>query len=220
MRTFRDRIQTADKLEVPFIKTLNRECQTHRIAKFGIESTDVRGIHKYIRFADDVSSQFVRYLPDSVIVRTIDSGIGPKTALIEFKVHDTRIKYNSFLNLINREYQKRKLPQDPELTQKDQVFQVERDALDIYKQIASLEVEVIVIGWQRTTNRLIAQYADKIVICNEWVPDPNKSEDGSNTPIYNTHIDSYEPLDVFLSGEFGIQDRVINAIMQSIRGQA
>ena len=218
MRSFSDRTQKANELEIPFIRTLNERCQTHRIAKFGIESTDISGIHEYIRFADDVSSQFVRYLPDSVIVRTADSGIGPKTALIEFKVHDTRIKYNSFLDRINEAYQDRKQPQDPELTQKDQVFQVERDALDIYKQIASLEVEVIVIGWQQTTDRLISQYADKIVICNEWIPDPNRRKAGSGTPIYNTHIDSYEPLDVFCRTEFGIQDHVLDAIMQSIRG--
>ena len=219
MRSFSDRTQTADELETPFIHTLSEICETHKIANFGVENTDVKQLHQYIRNAYDVSSRFVRYLPDSVIVRTDNSGIGPKTALIEFKVHDTRIKYDSFLNLINKEYQGRKQPQDPALTQKDQIFQVERDALDIYKKIASLKVEVIVIGWQKTTNRLIAQYADKIVICNEWIPDPNKHGPGSRTPIYNTHIDSYEPLDTFLSEEFGMQDRVLNAIMQGIRGQ-
>ena len=219
MRSFSDRIQTADELEAAFIRTLNEECETHRIVNFGVENTDISELHEYIRFATDISSRFVRFLPDAVIVRTDDSGIGPKTALIEFKVHDTRIKYNSFLKRINEDYQGRKQPQDPALTQKDQIFQVEKDALDIYKKIASLKVEVIVIGWQKTTNRFRAQYADKIVICNEWIPDPNKRKDGSGTTIYNTHIDSYEPLDTFLSEEFGMQDRVLNAIMQRIRGQ-
>ena len=220
MKSFSDRTRKANELEIPFIRTFNERCQTHRIAKFGIESTDISGIHEYIRFADDVSSQFVRYLPDSVIVRTDGNGIGPKTALIEFKIHDTRIKYDSFLKIINRAYQDRKRPQDPELTQKNQVFQVERDALNIYKQIASLEVEVVVIGWQQTTGRFVAQYADKIVILNEWIPDPKKRDTGSGTPIYNTHIDSYEPLGAFCSREFGIQDHVLDAIMQSIRGQS
>ena len=217
MKDFGDRTQKADELESPFIQTLNAVCGTHEIAKFGIESTDISEIHEYIRFANDVSSRFIRFLPDSVIVRTDDSGIGLKTALIEFKIHDTRIKYDSFLNRINEAYQDRKQPQDPELTQKDQVFQIERDALDIYKRIASLQVKVIIIGWQQTTGRFVAQYADKIVILNEWIPDPNRREKGSGTPIYNTHIESYQPLDTFLSEEFGIQDHVLNAIMQSIR---
>ena len=219
MKSFGDRTRQADNLETPFIRTLNEICQTHKIAKFGIENTDISELHQYIRFATDVSSRFVRYLPDSVIVRTSDSGIGPKTALIEFKVHDTPIRYNSFLNRINEAYQDRKQPEDPELTQKDQIFQVEKDALDIYTQIAKLGVAVIVIGWQKTTDRLIAQYANKIVVCNEWIPDPTKRDSGSGTTIYNTHIDSYEPLDAFCIREFAIQDDVLNAIMQSISGQ-
>ena len=220
MKTFHDRTKTANELETPFIDTFNKICQTYRIAYFGIENTEIRELHEYIRYAYDVSSRFVRFLPDSVIVRTDDSGIGLKTALIEFKVHDTPIRYDSFLRRINEAYQDRKQPEDPELTQKNQIFQVEKDALDIYKKIAKLGVAVIIIGWQKTTDRLIAQYANKIVICNEWTPNPQKLEDGSGTTIYNTHIGSYQPLDAFLHEVFGIQDRVSNAIMQSIRGQS
>ena len=222
MSTFRNRTQTASKLEVPFIHTLNKICQTHRIANFGVENTDVKQLHQYIRKAYDASSRFVRYLPDSVIVRIDDNGIGPKTALIEFKVQDTLIYANSFFSEIKQEYyQERKRPEDPELTEKPQIFEVEKDALEIYNEIATkLGVTVIIIGWQTPTNKLIAQYADKIVVCHEWVPSKEKREDGSGTVIYNTHIDSYQPLDTFLSEEFGIQDSVLNRIMQSISGQS
>ena len=217
MKTFGDRTQIADKLEIAFIETLNRECQTHRIANFGIENTDISEIHEYIRFATDVSSRFIRFLPDSVIVRTDKNEIGPKTALIEFKVQDTLIYSDNFFNTIKAAYQAEKRPEDPELTQKNQIFNVEKDALDIYQQIASLKVAVIVIGWQTPTNRLIAQYADKIVICQKWHGDKQRRSSGSGTPNYNTHIDSYQPLETFCSTELGIQDHVINAIMQSIR---
>lgn len=219
MRSFSDRTQTADELEAPFIRTLNEICQTHRIAKFGVESTDISELHRYIRFANDVSSHFVRYLPDSVIVRTDDSEIGPKTALIEFKVQDTLIYSDRFFNQIKEAYQNTKQPEDPELTEKPQIFQVEKDALNIYKQIAGLGVSVIVIGWQKPTSRLIAQYADKIVVCHKWQPSRERRESGSGTPIYNTHIESYQPLDAFCSREFGIQDHVLDAIMQSIGEQ-
>ena len=219
MSTFSERTQKADELEIPFIKTLNKSCQTHRIAKFGVESTDMSALHRYIRKSYDVSSRFVRHLPDSVIVRINDSGIGPKTALIEFKVQGTLIKSDYFFNrTIKTEYQRRIRPEDPELTEKPQIFEVEKEALDIYKQIAELGVAVIIIGWQKPTGRLIAQYANKIVICHEWIPSREKRESGSGTAIYNTHIDSYEPLDTFLSGEFSMQNHVLNTIMQSIRG--
>ena len=219
MRSFSDRIQTADELEAAFIHTLNEECETHKIAKFGVESTDISELHQYIRFANDVSSRFVRYLPDSVMVRTNDNGIGPKTALIEFKVQDTLIYSDRFFNQIRAAYQRTKQPEDPTLIEKNQIFNVERDALDIYRRIASLEVSVIVIGWQRPTHRLIAQYADRIVICNQWHGDRDRRTSGSGTPNYNTHIESYQPLESFCRTELGIQDHVVNAIMQSIRGR-
>ena len=220
MKVFSDRTQLADKLETPFIETLNQECQTHRIAQFGIESTEIREIHEYIRKSYDVSSRFIRYLPDSVIVRTDDDGIGPKTALIEFKIQDTLLYSEPFFqNDIIPEYQNRIQPGDPPLTERPQIFAVEKDALNIYNEIASLEVEVIVIGWQIPTDRLIAQYANKIVVCHIQHPSPAKRKDGSGTDIANTHIDSYQPLDAFLSEVFGIQSDVLNAIMQNIRGQ-
>ena len=219
MKSFSDRTQQAGKLEDPFIRTLNQICKTHRIANFGVENTDVKQLHRYIRKAYDVSSRFVRFLPDSVMVRTNDNGIGPKTALVEFKVQSELVRKDWFFRDIHKEYQDRKRPEDPLLTEKPQIFDVEKDALDIYNKIATkLGVTVIVIGWQRPTNRLIAQYADKIVVCSEWQPSRAKRASGSGTTIYNTHIDSYDPLDVFCSRELGIQNQVLNAIMQSIRG--
>ena len=40
-------------------------------------------------------------------------------------------------------------------------------------------------------------YADKIVVGHEWHSNREKRASGSGTPNYNTHIDSYEPLDAF-----------------------
>ena len=220
MSSFGDRTQKAEKLERPFIRTLNKLCQTHRMAPFGVENTDVKQLHQHIRHAYDVTSRFVRYLPDSVIVRTDDSGIGPKTALIEFKVQNELVRKDWFFEDIQKEYyQERKRPEDPLLSDKPQIFDVEKDALDFYNDLATkLRVEVIVIGWQVPTGKLIAQYANKIVVCSEWRPSRAKRASGSGTTIYNTHIDSYEPLDVFCRRVFGIQDDVLDAIMRSIKG--
>lgn len=219
MRSFSDRTQKEDELAGPFIRTLNQLCQTHKIEKLGVKNTDISEIDQYIRFATDPSSRFVRFLPDPVIVRTDDNSIGPKAALIEFEVQDALIYADSLMRNIQQVYQDAKRPEDPILTEKSQIFNVEKDALNVYKQIAKLGVKVIVTGWQKPTDSLIAQYADKIVICNEWHGDRQRQTPDSGTLNYNTHIDSYEPLEAFFSAQFGIEDQVLNTITQSIREQ-
>ena len=62
MSTFDDRLKQAEKLEKPFIQAFNSACQTHRIVKFGIETTRMSKLHQYIRYARDATSQFIRYL--------------------------------------------------------------------------------------------------------------------------------------------------------------
>ena len=60
---FEDRLAKAGKLETSFLKGFDNHCQTHKIFKFGIESTKLRDLHSYIRYAIDPTSQFIRYLP-------------------------------------------------------------------------------------------------------------------------------------------------------------
>jgi len=81
---FHTRIQQAEELEVPFMSKFNELCYTHKIIKFGIETTKLNELHQYISSSTDPTSQFLRYLPDSVLIPTqVDQSSSP--TLIEFK---------------------------------------------------------------------------------------------------------------------------------------
>ena len=213
MTSFEDRIEQSHQLEVPFIDVFNEACESHEIVKFGFETTQLRRLHRYIRYAEDVSSHFVRYLPDSVLIKKNNGAVdtNPKTALIEFKVQNTLVRSDGFFARIQNDYGEHvEFP----LSQKDQVFGTEKAAHDLYRLISSLGVIVVVVAWQSPTSRFRAQYVDKIVICNENIP--GSAGVGSGTPQYNTHIDSYIEADQFFEQEFGIDPQVLERIKQEI----
>ena len=210
---FTDRLQLAATLEDPFIAAFNEACRTHQIVKFGVESTKIQEMHRFIRFAHDHTSQFVRYLPDAAIVRRDqpdDATI--QTALIEFKVQNTLIWANSQF----RKIQTKHGSNQPPLTKKQDVFGIERDSLLIQKRIARLDVKVVVVGWQRPRQEhpLRAQYAESIVICQ--MQDPAARETGSGTPIANTHFGSFEPIGAFFEREFRVDPAVLDSVIEAV----
>lgn len=209
MAGFADRIAASQVLVDAFMNGFNETCSTHRIVQFGVESTEVRDLHEHIRHASDQSSRFVRYLPDSVLVRTRDgaNAIGPKTCLIEYKVQNTLIRSDRFFSQIQSAYG---TDNDLALTEKDQVFAVERDALMLYKAIQRLGVVVIVVGWQGPTRRLRVQHVEEIIVCHEHTPRAGGA--GSGTPESNTHFDSYREVGEFFASEFGIERDVMAEI--------
>ena len=217
MSTFQSRLAQAAALEEPFIETFNAQCLTHRIVKFGIESTHISELHQYIRSAQDVTSHFVRYLPDSVLVRLQDArdSIGPKTSLIEFKVQNTPVRSDGFFRRIQAEYGDANSP----LTDKQDVFGMEKDALDVYRQIAGMGVRIVVVGYQRIReseqDKIRAQYADNVVVCHTQIP--SRLGVGSGTPLANTHFASFQPVVDFFQQEFGIHPDVLNAVATAIR---
>ena len=216
--SFQGRLEQADLLEKPFIESFNEACSTHKIVKFGVETTQISNIHQYIRSARDSTSQFVRYLPDAVLVRTQNTAsIGPKTALIEFKVQTMLVQHDSFFNRIKATYGNK----FPALTNKQDVFATEKDALDVYRKITSLGVRVVVVVLQRERSTvgdgLRAQYAQDIVVCHEHVPSAMGS--GSGTSISNTHFDSYLSLPNFFEGNFGISRHVSTQVIAALEAK-
>ena len=215
MPSFQSRLATANRLESPFIEAFNSACPNHQIVKFGFESTQLGQIHPYIRFARDTTSQFVRYLPDSTLVQLGDTCnfTNRKTSLIEFKVHDTLIKYDSFFKRIQSAYGNRR----PPLLHKQDIFAIERDALDLYKKIAGIGVRVIVVAWQRprsSSDCLRAQYVEDIVICQQQVP--SEMGTGSGTPMANVHFDSFCPVSTFFENEFGIESDIFDGVVSKV----
>lgn len=213
MTDFRDRINQSQTLEKPFIEIFNEKCATHRIVKFGFESTAMSEYHNDIVLTKDDTSQFLRYLPDSVLTSRSDNrSIEPKTGLIEFKVQNILLD-KKFLSDVQRDYHKNG-NEDLPLTHEDQVFNIEKDAFDTYLRVASLEIAIVVVAWQNPTQLLRAQYVDKIKICNEHTPRPGGR--GSGTTITNTHIDSYQEAETFFNNEFGISTEVLSAIKNKL----
>lgn len=219
MSSFQDRLATAAQLETPFLAAFNEACPTHRIVKFGIESTELRLIHDHIRSARDGTSSFIRYLPDSALVRT-NPNTGPAripTALLEFKVQDTLIYSDNFFGDIRRSHRGRN--QDaPPLLHKQDIFDMEKASLDLYQQLATIDVAVVVVCWQtqRTLdpNLFRAQYAESIVTCH--VHTPRDRSRGSGTPASNVHFDSLVPLQEFFEKEFGIATSVLDSVIQAV----
>ena len=215
---FEDRLAKADKLEVPFIEGFNANCQTHKIFKFGIESTELKNLHSYISSAMDSTSQFIRYLPDSVLVETNPTNQKQSPpSLIEFKVHDTLVETNFLFDLIKEAHEDENKGVPP-LTNKQDIFAIETDSLDLQQRLAGIDVNVVVVGWQtpRTIDEDVirAQYAKSIVTCQTHTP--RARESGSGTPMSNVHFGEFVPIATFFEEEFGIPPSVIHATIQHI----
>ncbi len=216
MTTFQDRFGTAAKLEKPFIRIFNEQCLTHQIVKFGVETTRVGEFHNLVRAADDPSSHFIRFLPDSVIIREIDDeqSRGPKTALIEFKVQETPIKPGAFFRRIRQKYEETGNRRPPLINARD-IFSIERDPLTLYKKLASeMDVVMVIVAWQSLDNLLRAQYVNEIVVANKHTPSPLGR--GSGTPISHTHFGTYENAAAFFEREFGIERTALDTIKDAL----
>ena len=216
MTTFQERLEAAAKLEKPFIKIFNEQCATHQIVKFGAESARADEFHDIVKHADDPTSRFIRFLPNSVIIREIDDeqSRGPKTALIEFNVQNTLIEWETFFRRIRQKYEETGNRRPPLINARD-IFSIERDPLALYKKLASeMDVVVVVVAWQSLDNLLRAQYVNEIVVANEHTPSPLGR--GSGTPIANTHFGTYQDAADFFEREFGIERTALDSIKDAL----
>lgn len=212
---FGRRLQLAKELEHSFIESFNANCHTHKMVKFGIESTQLNEAHGHLRFKRDDTSRFLRYMPDSVLIGTQNSDA--QSALVEFKVAERGVEEQSFFNRL-----KANCPDmDPPFSEITDVFNVESEALNGYIELAKLGVPVIVVGWAKfkRDNPLRAQFADAIAVCNEY--DPNRSGEprGSGTWLYNTNFASFEPVVSFLEKFHGIDPAVMVQVENSVLGR-
>lgn len=214
MTSFEGRLAVSLRLESPFIETFNSVCRTHQIVKFGVETTRAQEFHNHIRGEQDFSSQFIRYLTDAILIR-VDGNrnpMGHQTALVEFKVSDTSIREDSFFNRIRSDYGNGPIP----LLQKEDIFDMERDAFRMYRNIAQAGVKVVVVGLQtrrETDDRLRAQYAEHIVVCNEHTPAGGR---GSRTPAVNVHFGSFLTAGEFFQRELGVHPSVTDAVIRAL----
>ena len=214
MTGFSERLKVADKLEGTFIAAFNERCTTHKVVKFGIEATNLASVHNLLRNRYDATSRFLRYLPDSLLV---ESGVDTPPHFVEFKSAQVGIRYSSFLDKLARQ-----CPDiEPRFASKEDVFNIESEALNGYLELDKIDVSVIVVGHARfrDDDPVRAQYATRIAVCNEYNPNQGVGTTGSGTWIKNTNFASFVPLTEFLSGEFGIDSGVAAAIDAAVRAR-
>lgn len=215
MTTFDERLKEGAKLEKSFIQIFNDQCLTHQIVNFGAESARADEFHDIVKHADDPTSQFIRFLPNSVIIREIDNeqSRGPKTAFVKFIARKILIKRDAFFRRIRQEYGN----QRPPLINKHDIFTIDRDPLALYKKLASeMDVVIVVVAWQSPTKLLRAQYLNEIVVVNEHTYTPGPYGPGSGSPITNTHFGTYQDAANFFEREFGIDRTALDSIKATL----
>ena len=213
MGSFEERLKLATKLEFSFIDLFNRYFSGEfQVVKYGIETTELSEVHGKLRNCHDPTSHFVRYIPDSVLIEdgTNTTHRKCRNALIEFKAARTGVKRETFFQRL-----KEQCPQVP-FDSKEDVFNVEKDALDLYRSLEEkLSVPVIIVAYAsyREDCKLFAQYASKVGICNSYNPNIRGLNEGSGTHLYNVSLKTFEPLSSFLINELGLKkNQVLNFV--------
>lgn len=105
----------------------------------------------------------------------------------------------------------------PLLAKRD-IFAMERDALSVYRQIASLGVGVVLVCWQKPRDSISdavrSQYAERVVVCHEHTPGPRGL--GSGTPTSNTNFGSSDTIAGFFEREFGVDPDAFNSVLEAL----
>ena len=212
---FGRRLQLASELEQAFIESFNAVCHPHVIVKFGIESTRLNTAQEHLRHRYDPTSRFLRYMPDSVLIDTRHSDA--PSALVEFKVAATGIYSERFFAEMKAECP----DMNPPFRTIQDVFGVEKEALDGYRGLEKLNVPVIVVGWAkfRSDNPLRAQFANTIAICEKRDPNQGRGSAGSGTRLYNTNFASFDPVGDFFQRVCEIDPTLMAQVENSVLGR-
>ena len=219
MGNFEERLRLASLLEKTFIEAFNKYFgDRFIIVKYGIETTELHAFHNYLRTCHDITSHFVRYIPDSVLIETKrdeNHRLCP-TRLIEFKAAKTGLYSPKFFEKL-----KGACPSVP-LERKEDVFNIEKDALDLYKALEEkLNIPVVIIAYAayRSDTRLFAQYSSEIGICNEYNPNKRGKNRGSGTVLYNVSLKTFQPLKLFLKEDLLFSDDEIERFLAELEAR-
>jgi len=215
---FEKRTKLAALLEENFIGLFNeRFGDRFLVVKYGIETTNLKEVHGKLRTCHDPTSHLVRYVPDSVLVEVKRDGVHRKcrNRLVEFKAAETGLYSERFFNEIREN-----CPEVPFNGIAD-VFNVEKDALDLYAKLEKgLGVPTVVVAFAayREDLKLFAQYASKIGVCNEYNPNLKGKNRGSGTILYNVSLATFRPLSDFLVEELGLNPSEVSLFISELEG--
>ena len=213
-RGFNERLTTAAKLETAFIDEFNKHSSRYKIIKYGIESTRLSEVHNFIRFCRDDTSKFVRYIPDSVLV-DVSLNSNCQTTLIEFKAAITGIQKDSFLKMVRN-----KCPNMvPQFFSKEDIFNIEDDALNLYLKLTGIGIRVIVVvyaGFRTTGNKLLSQFVENIAKCNTYNPNAMGQNIGSGTIIANINLESFANIKDFFCNNYVISENIVTKVNNAV----
>lgn len=193
--------------EKVFTKFFNRYCTTYKIAKFGIERTNLRNLVSGWRKPatdllgyNDQVSKFLRHLPDAVLIPCPERE--EPSHLVEFKCRTP----NSFPGNIES-----KSPSKAPI-EGNNVLGIKSRALDSYSKLQKICIPVLVIGYSIHIGNepLRVAYAKDINNC-----------DYRKHNITNTDFSKYHPLINFFSEKFSIPKdalrRIENDVIEAMR---
>ena len=214
MSSFNKRLDAAAKLELSFMNAFNQHSSTHIIIKYGIESSKIAKAHSLIRFCYDNTSKFIRYIPDSVLVRRDGKNLN-ETILIEFKAATTGIYSSKLFSDIQKSCLDRgELP----ITSMEDVFNMENEALELYLKLASIDIKVVIIvmATYRKAGHLRAQFVQDIAVCQVKNPNERFLTRGSGTMIANVNLESLIDIEDFFAHQFNIDASTMGTVKQSV----
>jgi len=219
MSGFEERIKLASLLEENFIKLFNEYFgDQFIIVKYGIETTELKRVHNLLRLCHDITAHFVRYVPDSVLIEAKSNNVHRRcsTRLLEFKAAKTGLQKNSFFEKIKM------VCPHISFAGKEDVFNIEKEALDLYVKLEkNLNVPVVIIAFAsyRSDNKLFAQYASRIGICNEYNPNRKGQNQGSGTYLYNVSLKTFKNLRVFLQEDLGLDSSQVTLFLSDLNSK-
>lgn len=138
------------------------------------------------------------------------------TALVEFKCANTGVRHESFLRQLQTECP----DMNPPFGSRHDVYNMEADALDHYRQLAANGIRIIVVAYRTWHGDipLRAQYAENIAVCNIRNPNQGRSNRGSGTFIANTNFASLVSVPDFFADADGyaLEREGLMAIEQAV----
>ena len=108
---------------------------------------------------------------------------------------------------------------DPPFRTKADVYNVEHDALQIYKSLQSIGVRVILVAYGHWVEEdpLRAQFVENIAICGgEFNPNTGVGSQGSGTNIANVNFASFRPMAQFFVHNFKMAESPLNLIEREV----
>jgi len=214
MSSFEQRLEFSSEFEKCFIEEFNRYFQGRfQVIKFGIESTRLIEVHKLLRYCHDKVSHFVRYLPDAILVENVKGNEHRlcKNFLVEFKAGKTGIQKEEFFNEVKKECP------NVNFVDKDDIFNIEKDALDIYLDLEKnlgIPIALILYAPYHKRETLYASFVSQISICNEYNP---RRGIGSKTILYNISLCLLPTLTEFINSQLGITKHEVEEFVKRLK---